>query len=63
VGRDLVTAAALFEACVRYLEDAGWDRDGDDPGMWRDISEWWSFGHALMIQLESDGVSMQDVPA
>lgn len=58
-------AASVFRLCALYLIDEGWYRDGDDPWMWRDprTLDWQTFGDALMLQLNHDGVSMLDVVA
>lgn len=57
---EIAAAEALFVATVRYLEAAGWYRDGDDLGVWRSPAwpGWWSFADAFTLQLEKDDVSL-----
>lgn len=63
-------AQSIFRLAVLYLSDAGWYRDGDDLGEWHVprggvpcgpasmAAGWRTFGDALTLQLEADGVSL-----
>ena len=50
----------MSAACVRYLEAAGWRRDGQDRGVWIDPEDGTAmfFSSALHAQFATDGVSM-----
>jgi hypothetical protein len=66
----MMNAETLYDACVAYLEANEWARDGDDPGVWLDVSAGnatgsypnYDFGGALELQLIRDGINMEWTP-